>query len=88
MSASLVIQAKEAGEMRYIAKWQATNWPRRNSRIVGSSFAQRVFARGQRVWKRQPDGGAIGEGGSPVETLSAIAASGSGRGIASSSSEV
>jgi mannosyltransferase len=49
--------------VRYIAKWQATNWPLRNSRMVGSSVAQRACAIGQRVRKRQPDGGAIGDGG-------------------------
>jgi hypothetical protein len=43
---------------------------------------------GQRVRNRQPEGGDIGDGGSPTGTLSAGRTSGSGTGIASISSPV
>ena len=47
-------------------------------------------ARGQRVWKRQPDGGLIGLGGSPVTTARSRArfCLGSGIGIAPSRADV
>ena len=49
-----------------MGKWQATWWPGAISRSSGTSSAQRASARGQRVRKRQPEGGLIGLGGSPV----------------------
>ena len=60
----------------------------RDARSSGTSSAHRWSARGQRVRKRQPEGGAIGDGGSPTATLSAGRTSGSGTGIASISSAV
>jgi hypothetical protein len=33
--------SRHTGAARYIAKWQATNWSGRSSRIIGSSAAQR-----------------------------------------------
>src|SRR6185437_3363426 len=70
------------------AKWQAANCPAWISRMTGSSAAQRASASGQRVRKRQPLGGASGEGGSPSTTLSGGGASGSGCGMAASSAAV
>ena len=62
-----------------MGKWQATWWPGAISRISGTSSAQRASARGQRVRKRQPDGGLIGLGGSPGQRRPCVrGASGSG----------
>lgn len=36
--------------------------------MIGSSIVQRACASGQRVRRRQPEGGAIGEAGSPAGT--------------------
>jgi hypothetical protein len=33
---------------------------------IGSAVRHTASAKGQRVWKRQPEGGSIGFGGSPV----------------------
>ena len=52
-------------------KWQATNWPGSISRISGSSVAHTSPARGHRVRNRQPDGGMIGDGGSPAIVVAA-----------------
>ena len=57
---------ERGGAQLPMGKWQATWWPGPISRISGTSSAQRASARGQRVRKRQPDGGLIGLGGSPV----------------------
>src|SRR5690606_38018780 len=52
--------------------WQATTCPGTGAPRLstglstGSSSAQRSVARGQRVRNRQPDGGSMGEGGSPA----------------------
>ena len=46
-------------------KWQATKWSGPMARIWGSSSAHRCCAYGQRVRKRHPDGGLMGEGRSP-----------------------
>src|SRR5438105_9707462 len=65
-------------------KWQATNRSAAPStgRMIGSSSAHRSWARGQRVRKRQPDGGAVGDGSSPASSVrSRLAESGSGIGI-------
>ena len=60
------------------------------ARICGSSSAQRSCAFGQRVRKRQPLGGSIGDGISPPSTVRRrrAARSGSGTGIAASSAAV
>ncbi len=39
--ADAAILARHTGAARYIAKWQATNWSGRSSRMIGSSAAQR-----------------------------------------------
>ena len=52
-----------------VGKWQATLLPGRYSRSSGRSVRQRSTAIGQRGWKRQPDGGLIGLGTSPVRTM-------------------
>ena len=59
-------------------------------RSGGSSSAQISCASGQRVRKRQPDGGVIADGSSPrtCTTLRARAATGSGIAIASISPRV
>ena len=49
------------------AKWQATGCPSPRSTSAGSSVAQIASAFQHRVRKRHPDGGAIGEGGSPCK---------------------
>src|SRR5204863_7793033 len=55
------------------------------ARIWGSVVAHTSAARGHRVRKRQPDGGATGDGGSPATSLTFGTASGSGLGMACSS---
>src|SRR5439155_3305058 len=57
--------------------WQAANCPGATGRNSGISAAHLASARGQRVRKRQPEGGAIGDGGSPTATASAGRISGS-----------
>jgi len=69
-------------------RWQATWWPGSTSRISGSSCEQRVNAWGQRVRKRQPEGGLIGLGTSPLRMMRRRAASGSGTGTADRSASV
>jgi hypothetical protein len=54
----------------------------------GAAFAQSGSANAQRVWKRQPDGGSIGLGGSPVIGGFSVRLSGSEDGIAASSARV
>ena len=51
--------------------WQATHCAPAISRSSGTISAHMASARGQRVRKRQPDGGASGEGGSPTARLTA-----------------
>src|SRR5947208_1218668 len=51
------------------AKWQATKRPGDNSRHSGSRVAHSGRAIGQRVWKRQPGGGASGLGISPFRMM-------------------
>src|SRR5579884_760361 len=70
--------------------WQAARWPRAYSVSCGSTLRQISVARGQRVWKRQPDGGRIGLGGSPptIGRSRERFSSGSGIGIAPSSALV
>src|SRR4051812_6724416 len=64
-------------------KWQAMKWAGAISRINGSSTAHRSWAFGQRVRKRQPDGGLMGEGRSPARRwlVEVCLTSGSGTGI-------
>ena len=50
-------------------KWQAASWPASFSLRSGASSRQSGWARGQRGWKRQPDGGSIGLGTSPSSTM-------------------
>ena len=61
---------------------QAAHWPSARSKRGGSSVRQRSIAFGQRGWKRQPAGGAISEGGSPlpVSSCSSSATTRSGSG--------
>ena len=44
--------------------------------MVGSISLQRSITNGQRGWKRQPDGGLIGEGTSPGRIISSRTTSG------------
>src|SRR6185503_8775342 len=65
--------------------WQAAAW--RGLPVANNAglFSLHTFsANGQRVWKRQPDGGSIGLGGSPVIGASCVRRSGSSEGIAAS----
>jgi hypothetical protein len=63
------------------AQWQATVCAGASSRSRGTSSSQRVGCRnGQRVWKRQPDGGAAGEGRSPASRIRSRWSSTSGSG--------
>jgi hypothetical protein len=57
-------------------KWQATVYCMETSLSTGSSRAQWGMAKGQRVWKRQPEGGLRALGTSPVRTISSLASSG------------
>ena len=47
-------------------KWHATKWSGPMARIWGSSSAHFCWAKGQRVRKRHPEGGLMGEGSSPA----------------------
>ena len=71
-----------------MGKWQATWWPGAISRISGTSSAQRASARGQRVRKRQPDGGLMGLGRLPGQGGRQRGASGSGSTAEASSAAV
>ncbi len=51
----------------------------------GRDFTQ---AQGQRVWSRQPEGGLIGLGASPLRIIRCRAAAGSGTGTAEGSASV
>ena len=64
-------------------KWQAAWWLGPKRRSGGSTSAQISCASGQRVRKRQPEGGSIGLGSSPRMPTSVLAFStaGSGTGI-------
>ena len=76
------------------AKWQATTWPAcANVRSAGSSVEQRSGlpsrSRSQhRVWNRQPDGGAAGDGTSPLSTRRFLRRRGFASGMADSSATV
>jgi hypothetical protein len=54
-------------------------------RICGSLVAQMSAARGQRVRKRQPEGGLLGDGGSDGARTAVRWRRGSGRGTEASS---
>src|SRR5579872_4929679 len=80
---------------RVSGKWQATVWSGAADAIAingGSVVAQISWAFQQRVRKRQPEGGLIGEGTSPVSRIRSRAAAslrvGSGIGTAESSALV
>src|SRR4051794_5452502 len=64
-----VSQAVEYADCASSAKWQETVWPDASSRSSGTSVLHLSSARRQRVWKRQPDGGDTGDGGSPASTI-------------------
>ena len=80
--------AARPGGASVSGKWQATRCPGRSSRGSGTSTAHRSAARGQRVRNRQPDGGLIGDGGSPSMVAWPAPAPGSVDGIESSSALV
>jgi hypothetical protein len=63
--------------------WQAARWPPEYAANGGSISAQTSVARGHRVRNRQPEGGLIGLGSSPLITVPCLAraCSGSGTGI-------
>src|SRR4051812_33644919 len=64
------------------AQWQATRWPPPKSRNGGASVSHRVGCRyGQRVWKRQPEGGFAGEGRSPSSRIRSRVDSTTGSGM-------
>src|SRR5215213_4843041 len=63
------------------AKKQATKWPGRISRNSGRVSAQTASAMGQRVRKRQPEGGFTGDGTSPWRMTRFRFASAIGSGI-------
>ncbi|MCY1510858.1 hypothetical protein D9M68_452480 [compost metagenome] len=69
-------------------KWQATSRPSLRRLSDGAEDAQASFAPGQRVWKRQPEGGAIGEGISPRSAMRGGCRPGSVRGTALNSAAV
>ena len=46
--------------------WHATKWPSPIGLSCGSSCEQMSVAYAHRGWNRQPDGGATGDGGSPM----------------------
>ena len=65
------------------AKWQAAQWPLALSSKSGAWSEQMGnWAIGQRVWKRQPLGGLIGLGTSPVRISRCRCWRGSGLGMA------
>src|SRR5258705_3486608 len=66
------------------SRWQATRCPASRERSSGSSILQRSNTYGHRVWKRQPVGGLIGLGPSPLRMIRWRAAPGSGTGTAES----
>ena len=59
--------------------WQAARCEERSTQVpsAGILAAHTSSANGQRVRKRQPDGGLIGLGGSPVSGASSMRSSGS-----------
>jgi hypothetical protein len=68
--------------------WQATARPSWPIVRVGGTSAQTASANGQRVRKRQPEGGLIGFGGSPLSGASIVRRRGSIDGIADNSAFV
>ena len=62
-------RARSVRSVSVIGKWQATVWPVASSRRSGSSLAQSSWAFQQRVRKRQPEGGSMGLGTSPVSRM-------------------
>ncbi len=70
------------------ARWQAALWSAPSEPSLGSAWLHRVETMRQRGWKRQPLGGSIGFGGSPLSGASCVRASGSMDGIEESSAAV
>ena len=70
-----------------VEKWQATQCPGSSSRQAGTSSAHWARTAGQRVRKRQPDGGVTGLGISPSSVIRRFTRSldGSGTGSAGNS---
>ena len=56
----------DAAAATHAYRWHATLWFAATSLRTGTSSAQRGIACGQRVWKRQPEGGASALGTSPA----------------------
>ncbi|MNY05363.1 hypothetical protein D3C86_1380830 [compost metagenome] len=69
-------------------RWQATKCSAPMSLKAGSAVLQMSFAKGQRVWKRQPEGGLTGLGMSPWRMMRSLRTVGSGMGTAESSAWV
>src|SRR5215212_5597939 len=69
-------------------RMQATVWWGETSRRSGSMREQSGMASGQRVWKRQPEGGLMGVGTSPFKTIRSRLRVGSGTGMAESRARV
>ena len=65
-------------------KWHAAPWSAPWLSSIGSTSAQIGCAIGQRVRKRQPEGGSIGLGTSPVRTMRLLFRPGTGSGFAES----
>src|SRR6185369_3318408 len=74
-----------SGALNSRQKWQAAARPLASATSAGISARQRSRTCGQRVWKRQPGGGAIGLGTSPSRMMRFRRAAGSGTGTAESS---
>src|SRR5690606_18803944 len=73
-----------------LTRWQYTRWAgsRRTSDSAGTTVEHGSNTSGQRVWKRQPGGGSIGDGTSPSSGTGFRGARGSGTGLAESSARV
>jgi hypothetical protein len=56
--------------------------------MTGFWVLQMAIASGQRVWKRQPEGGSSGDGTSPLRIVRAVRTVGFGTGFADSSARV
>src|SRR5690606_31982027 len=71
-------------------RWQYTRWAgsRRTSVSSGTIVEHGSNASGQRVWKRHPGGGSMGDGTSPSSGTGWSGARGSGTGLAESSARV
>ena len=77
-----------AASLHRLCRWHAATCPGAISTSGGSSRAQRSMTNGQRVWKRQPEGGLSGDGTSPASTISSSRSSGRGGNTAENSAFV